>query len=771
MSDLLGIGVTGLLASQRALSTTSHNIANVNTPGYSRQRVELATRDPMYTGVGFFGRGVDITNVRRLVDQFLTTEIRGTTSATMEFDQFYKLSSQIDNLIADPQGSISPAMLKFFNAVNDVSNNPSSTPARQSMLSQAETMVDRFTFFDQRLAEQYNNVDTQLEQYVTEVNNLAQSIAQLNRTIVDVGGGASGQVANDLYDRREQLMQKLSELVTVKSVEQDNGTVNVFIGTGQVLVSGYDYQAMRTTDSEFDIGRSEVGVTVGATVVDVSSQISGGKMAAVLDYRNRILDPVRSSLGRLALGLTESFNAQHQLGMDLNGSLGEDFFAVAGLATPALGAAPSSRNTTTTGVTFLITDTSELTTSDYRLTYLGSNQYTLTRVSDGTVTNINANSGYPYTATEVDGFTLTIDAALTIRDTFQIRPTFDAIQSFGLAISDPARVAAASPIRTLHGASNTGNGEINGGEVVDRANYIADRYTVVMSDATAAATGGAVGVITDNNNDSTLQYEISINGVTVYTQTEADAALANLDALATAINGAGDANVALTGVRAYVNTAGTALYLSNDPATSLPIELTESLTTSAGTVENGDTVTGYFGGVLTGSTTPTNDVAYSTSADSFVIVDSTNTVVTTGTYTEGSTISFNGIEIVLRGDSNLGDEYTIEPNLAGSADNRNALALASIQTARVLNSGTATLQDAYGSLISTVGTRTNQSLLNFNAQDGLLAHANSARDELSGVNLDEEAADLMKYQQVYQASAQVIVAADKLFESLLGMMR
>lgn len=770
-SDLLGIGVTGLLSSQRALTTVSHNIANVNTDGYSRQRAELATRDPQYTGAGFFGRGVDVANVRRITDQFLTTEIRGTTAAVREFDQFYKLASQIDNLIADPQGSISLAMQKFFNSVNEVSNNPASVPARQSMLTQAETLVDRFGFFDQRLTEQYTNVNTQLGQLTNEINGLASSIAALNRSIVDVSGNSSGQVANDLLDRREQALQRLSELVTVKSVDQDNGTVSVFIGTGQVLVNGYEYQEMDLTDSEFDSSRQEVGVTVGSNVVDVSNQITGGKLAGVLEYRDRILDPVRSAMGRIAIGLTEHFNAQHQLGMDLNGELGEDFFTVSGLAAPALAAAASSRNTTTTGVNFLITDSTDLTTSDYRLTYLGSDQYTLMRLSDNVVTNINASAGYPYTAAEVDGVTLTIDAAPTLRDSFLLRPAFAGIAAFDLAISDPAKIAAASPIRTLHGSGNTGSGVIDGGEVVDRATYVEDTYTIIMGDETAAVANGTVGTITDNGNDSTLQYQLRVNGVVVYTQSEAGAPLADLDSLAAAINGASDGNVALTGVRAYVDAAATTLYLANDPASSLPIAVTETLTTSAGTVEDGDTVTGYFGGVLTGSTAPTNDLAYSTAADSYIVVDGSDAVVTTGTYTDSATIAFNGMEVVISEEANLGDTFTVQPNLAGSADNRNALVLATLQTQRILGGGSTTLQDAHGELVSIVGTRTHQSLLNFNAQDALLSHSISARDAVSGVSLDEEAADLMKYQQTFQASAQVIVAADKLFEALLGMMR
>lgn len=770
MSDLLTIGVSGLIAAQKALNTTSHNIANVNTDGYSRQRVESGTRNPTETGAGFFGNGVQINDVTRVYDSFLTTEIRSTSSAVSQFDQYQKLSSQIDNLLADPQGSMSPAMQEFFNAVQDVSNTPASIPARQSLLTSAATLVDRATFFGQRLQEQYNNISTQLTQQVAEINGLATSIADINRNIVDIGGNNGDQVANDLLDRRDAVLAQLAELVAVKSVNQDDGTISVFIGSGQVLVNAFQHQTVSVTPNEFDSERPEVGIRVGSAVVSVSSQITGGKLAGVMHFRSEILDEAKRSLGRLMLGLTREFNEQHQLGMDLNGELGEDFFTIDGLSAPAINALPSDNNAGAASVSFVVTDTRALTTSDYRLTYDGSNQFRLTRSSDGRVTNIDAGAVYPFTTTEVDGVTITINAAPTVRDSFLIQPTYTAMSSFSLAIDSAAKVAAASPVRTKSDAANTGSGLIDAGTVTDRATYVADTYHVYMADSTTANANGAIGTITDNNADSTLQYELAINGYTIYTQTEAGAALADKNALAAAINGAADANVAVTGVKAYVDATTNTLYLINSPATALPISVTETLNTTAGTVENGDTVTGYFGGALTGVTNPTNTVTFTPAANSVLVLDSSDVSVFAGTYTDGGTISFNGIDIKISGTPNLGDGYTVESNLGGISDNRNALALAGLQKATRLENSTATYQDSYGQLVATVGTRTHQATLNYSAQDALLNNALTARSAVSGVNLDEEATDMLRYQQAYQAAAHAISAADKMFQSLLGIL-
>lgn len=769
-SDLLGIGISGLLAAQKALSTVGHNVANVNTEGYSRQSVDLATRDPQYTGGGFIGRGVEVVNIRRSYDQFLTNEIRDTTASLKEFERFSMLASQVDNLLADPQGSLSPALQGFFNSVQDVSNAPASIPARQAMLASAETLVDRFVFFEQRLTEQYANVNTQLSSLVAEVNSLAASLAETNRALVDANGNNSSQVANDLLDRRDNTLAKLAELVTVKSVPQDDGSVNVFIGSGQVLVNGYESQTLSLVDNKFDSSRSELAITVGPSTVEVSSQIRGGALAGVLDFRNRILDATKSALGRIALGLANDFNAQHRLGMDLNGQLGEDFFSIDGLAAPGIAALASEDNTGGAAVSIQVTDTSALTTSDYRLTYLGSDRFRLQRMSDGTTTSIDASAGYPYTATEVDGFTITIDSEPDIRDSFLVQPVFNAVLNFDLAVSNAAEIAMASPIRTSNADANTGAATINAGTLVDRAAYVSDNYTVYLGAETAAVANGVVGTITDNNNDSTLQYDLTINGVTVYSQTEADAPLADLDALAAAINGASDANVANTGVKAYVDATDNLLYLVNVPPTAMPITVTETLTTSAGTTEAGDTMTGYFGGALTG-TAATSTVSYPRTADSYVIVDSADAVVDADAYTDGGTIAFNGMEVVISGTGSLGDNFSVDPNLGGIGDNRNALALMALQDAANLENGSASYGDAYGQLVALVGTRTHQAQINFNAQDTLLDHALAARGQIAGVNLDEEATNMMRFQQLYQATAQVIAAADTLFQSLLGVMR
>ena len=772
MSDIFNISISGLRAAQTGLATVSHNVANVNTEGYNRQRIELAAREPQYTGAGFVGRGVNVNGIERLYDEFLTLEIRDTTSSLSQFDRFNKLSSQIDNLLADPQGSLSPALQTFFDSVQDVANDPASTPARQTLLSSAQTLSDRFVFFNSRLNEQYNNVNLQLGQQVGQINNLAESIAQVNRALVDRGGSsADGQVANDLMDQRDELIRELADLVQVRSVDQDDGSVSVFVGNGQVLVNQFDAQKMVLVDNEYDTNRKEIGISVGDIDVQISNQLTGGQIGGTLDYRNNVLDTARNSLGRISLALVNDFNSQHKLGMDLNGELGGDFFQISGLGS-AVNAQANENNGTSSGVTFTVTDTSELTVSDYLLTYNGNDEYTLTRLSDRDTTTLDTSGTYPYTSTAIDGFTVAITGAPTAGDVFRIQPTAGAMQTFDLLIGEPAKIAAANPIRTETASANTGSGIVNPGTMTDATAYVPDDYTIVLADATSAIANGVVGTITDSSANSTLSYELEVNGVTVYTQTESDAPLADLQDLADAINGASDANVELTGVKAYVDSTANVLYLANVPASPVPITVVENLVTSAGTVEDGDTVTGYFGSTLTGSTTPTATAAtFDRVADSYVVVDGSDAVVTSDTFTDGADIAFNGIEVAIRGEPNLGDTFTIVPNTTGISDNKNMLALAALQTTGTIEGGTATYQDGYSALTGNIGTQSNQAQVNRNAQEALLNHALAARSEVSGVNLDEEAVDLLKFQQLYQASARLISTADSMFQELLGVLR
>ncbi|NOY62776.1 MAG: flagellar hook-associated protein FlgK [Gammaproteobacteria bacterium] len=755
VGGLLGIGVSGLQTFQRALSTAGNNISNANTEGYSRQRVELGILPGQQTGIGFIGSGVEVSSIERFYDSFLNEQVRTSSTSQQQTERYNELISQVDNLLANPQAGLAPVLDGFFDAMQEVADDPASTPPRQVMITQAQALVDRFQFLNQRLEDLRGGVNTQIESAVSDINSFARDIASINKEIALVEGG--GQVPNGLLDQRETLLKKISELVAVDSVTQSDGTFSVFIGSGQTLVAGEQMRPIEVISNAFDPSRKEIGYRVGTTTSVITEQLSGGSLGGSLLFRNQVLDPAQDELGYIALGLSQTFNAQHRLGIDLDGNAGGNFFndiAATGVDVLTVSSAV---------VDVTITDVSALTPSDYRLERNGSN-YILTRLSDNVSTTL---SGFPATNAVVDGMNLSLTAgSISDGDRFLIQPVRQMAARIDVSLSDVRRVAAGSPVRTESAQANAGSASILSGSITNTTAYDGDTYQVVAAAGTpAAADGGvAIGLIADPSANNDLTYNLEINGTVVFSQSEADAPLADLDALAAVIND----DSAVTGVRAYVDNVSNNLYLVNEPQNGRAITVSESLLTTNGPLEDENSVTGYFGSNLLGATATTNSFSYTGPADRYFVLDSAGNMETSGAYVEGTPITFNGIQTALTGSAQIGDLFSVSPNSGGVGDNRNALTLAQLQTSLTLSGGTENFQAAYGGIVADVGANTRQAQINLSAQTVLLDQAIASRESLSGVNLDEEAADLLRFQQAYEASARIISAAQSMFETLLS---
>jgi len=548
---MLNIAVSGLLAYQKALATTGHNIANVGTEGYSRQRVNLATRTPEPAGNGFLGKGVNVTSVDRIYDQFLVNQLNNRTSGYNQLDTFHTMASQLDSALGDPAIGLTPALENFFNAIQDVANDPTSIPARQVVLSQAESLNEQFKYLDRQFSGLRTSVNQQMSNIVTEVNDLASAIADLNEDIVVGIGATGGQQPNDLLDQRDVLINKLAEYVSVSTVSNNDGSVNVYIGSGQSLVLNNQANTLALTSNAYDPTQKELSLVTPGSSVNITEQISGGKLSGLLDVREQVIDAGQAELGRIAVALSNTFNAQHQLGDDLNGNPGGLFFSPVDTTAPR--SLPSANNDPASGnFTITIDDVSQLKGSDYRLTYDGgSATFSLMRLSDNTVVDSGFGvGGLPRTIAS-EGITIDLSGTVAAGDSFLLVPTRYASSQMGLAISDPR-------------------------------------------DFAAAGSGNAVG------------------------------------------------------------------------------------------------------------------------------------------------------------------------------DNTNALALAALQTQGTMDGGSASYLDAYGRMVADIGILTHRAAVNGDAQKALLNQAIEAREAVCGVNLDEEAANLLKYQEADQASAQVISVINNLFQTLFN---
>lgn len=449
MSSILNIATSGLISFQRSLQTISHNISNSSTEGYSRQIVDLKQMVPTFTGSGYVGNGVQVTAISRSYDDFLIKQVRNNTAAQKQSEAYATLARQVDSFIADDSINLGNVMQEFFNSIQDVATDPTSIAARQTMLGQAESMGVRFQAVSNRLDEMRDEVNGNLTNMVTQVNASAQSIAKLNEAIAAALAGG-GQAPSDLLDQRDQEILELSKKVGVTVLPQDNGQVSVVIGNGQTLVDGTSYSQLKAQPNAY--GESKdldiVLVSPNGVSTTITRSITGGEIGGVLGFRDQVLDPTQNAIGRIVVGLTTDFNAQHVKGYDLNGVQGLQFFKT--LPSPLVSGLPSNAST----ITATITDPSQLTVSDYRLDIIGGGNYQLTDVATGAVVLTGPVSNPIDLTTTTPALGLRIDVtagALTQGDSFVIRPTRAIAGQLEVdsLITDPSMIAAAGGDATL----------------------------------------------------------------------------------------------------------------------------------------------------------------------------------------------------------------------------------------------------------------------------------------------------------------------------------
>ena len=318
-----GIGTSALLAFQRAIGTTSNNIANSATEGFSRQRTELSNLQPQFLGGSFQGQGVQVETIRRISDDFVNTQLRDSISRNAGAEARAGLAGRVDNLLGDSSSGLSPVLQNFFDAAEDVSSDPTSTAARTAFLGEAESLAERFGSLDRRLEEQREIVNNQIETRVGEVNALTESLAGLNREIV---ASVTRGSPNDLLDQRDRVLNELAEKVDVRVTEQDDGALNVFVGNGQAVVLGGNNRELVAEPLSGDPRALDVGLAGGPAPVNISRFVQGGELGALLETRTDIIDAAQNRLGQLAISVGSEYNAQNRLGLDLNSDLGTDIF-------------------------------------------------------------------------------------------------------------------------------------------------------------------------------------------------------------------------------------------------------------------------------------------------------------------------------------------------------------------------------------------------------------------------------------------------------------
>ena len=442
MADILSIAQSGLHAAQAGINTTGQNIANVSTPGYSRQVVEQQPSPSVQYGLTSVGQGTNVTGINRIYSEFLAVQANTARTTSSNLATQSAEMQPINNLLTDSSSGLSTAVLEFFNKLQDLSSKPSDTSTRQTVISASQNLAARFNDAQKQLTNVNGGLNTQIKDSVTKINEAASQIASLNQQIAVSQTSRGGSNVNGLLDQRDQVVANLSKQIKLTVNEQD-GNYNVMIGNGVPLVLAFNTYKLETVASKNDPTRLNVTHTPnGGAEVDVSDVLLGGSLGGIFDFRKNILNPTQNTIGQIILAITSDINAVNKTGLKANGIQGGNIFTQ-----PASLATPYTTNTGSGGISIAITNTNLLTNSDYILEKTGAgDSYKLTRVSDGA--DVYSNSALA-TITNA-GFSLSISTGtVSAGDQFLLRPTYSGASSYSVTatISDIATAAVGTSVQ------------------------------------------------------------------------------------------------------------------------------------------------------------------------------------------------------------------------------------------------------------------------------------------------------------------------------------
>ncbi|MGL6159410.1 flagellar hook-associated protein FlgK [Microbulbifer sp.] len=429
--SIFSIGLSGLNAAQNALNTTGNNIGNVYTPGYNREITLLGERNA--------GGGVQVNDVQRQFDHYVSAQLNAANSKTSALDTYQTQIAQIDDLLADREAGLAPLMQNLFSAIEDLVSAPADPAARQGVIGAADTLSAQFRAFDGYLQDMQDGINGQIGDEIAQINNTAEQVAELNREIA-LAKARTGEAPNSLLNQRDQLVADLSKRIDVRLTVQESGTYNLSIGNGQPIVAGSRSFGLEAVTASSDPTRTAVGYrdSAGNLVQLDEDTLSGGSLGGLLSFRREALDTTRNQIGQLAVSLAGGFNEQHRAGVDLNGDPGGDLFAV---GQPRAFSDPANAGGATIGAAF--GDLDQLTASDYelRVTDAAAGEFQVTRLD----------SGETFTATldgsdqlNFGGVVVTIGDAATLADgdRFQLQPTRGAAGGMENLIRDTGEIAA-----------------------------------------------------------------------------------------------------------------------------------------------------------------------------------------------------------------------------------------------------------------------------------------------------------------------------------------
>ncbi|MBH0201272.1 MAG: flagellar hook-associated protein FlgK [Nitrospira sp.] len=670
LSSLFDIARSALVTSQQALAVTGHNVANVNTPGYSRQQTVLTERPPLNGRPGMVGTGVQTTSIRRYTDQFinrqLTTIQQNLGRLSVSREELFRLQ----NLFGDSNNQgIAARMNDFFRGLQDVSTNPGGQAPRSVLLANARQLASSVNQVASDLAVARQSLNFQVQQTVTEINSLSKQISELNSQIITAE--VTGQNANDLRDQRELAVNELAARIDITTVESGTGALTVFAARGQVLVEGATVRQLSAIEDPDNDGLFAVGYSTGGTrPLSIDALISNGRLRSLLDVRDTTVRDLGTSFDRLSATMANAVNMIHRQGYGLDGSTGLDLFSPTAVSARAV--------TANQGVAVInsgaITANSLLTFHDYEIRFSSATAYSIVDASTGATIRGN------YTSTAITA------------------PSADAPFAVVAGVNDTLTVTVdgvASGTITLAGAASPGLSYTSGAALAQEV------QNKINADATLQASGKTVAVT-------------------------------------------------------YDTTSNRLVITSNDTTTASALNVT------GGTAR---TSLGLIAGT-------------STSAS--------------GTYTSPATLTFDGLSVSLTGAAAGGDVFEVDSyshaardlavvltnpsSIAASStrtgvpgNNTNLLALVALQHKQFASLGNGTLHDAYRSVAAELGVVAQTADREKEAKEILKDQIETLRAQVSGVSMDEELVNLIKFQRGFEAASRLVRLTDEMFQTLLSI--
>ncbi len=672
--SLYNTGVSGLLAAQQQLATTGHNIANVNTDGFNRQRAEQNASIGVYSGGNFTGSGTYVNDITRIYNQFTYKEQLHNQSNLSNADTLHKDLDQLNEIMSFSGGAINSSIDKFYQTMNGIADNPSDLGLRSIALNQAEILSSDFRTLNDNIDQLEKSANGEISQMADKISQISVELAKINEQILQGRDLTLNGQPNDLLDARDRLVGELGEFTSVNTIVDANGIMTVMIGSGATLVAGITPLSLSVQSGDPDPKNTELRIVGPNSSVAINGAALGGSLAAKFEFRDEHLSQLSREVNRMTMAISQSLNQSQSAGLDLNAQQGLNIFTdINSTALQAGRVLSPSTNAGNLAASVNITDISKVPTDDFEIRYDGTD-YIMTNMNDGSVQNLGAPGAGTYTPNPDYGFEFTeLSGSPTTDDSYIIRPTENSTALMKVTLTDGKGIAASGAIDVTDSDNNVSDGNVNLINVIDPVT--ARSYT-------------------DTTNSGLL-------------------------------------------VDVYESAAGVFSYRVYDADPLSPPPTPPSV---VGAIASGTFLAGNSAviGMPPAATPPAFQ------------------------------IEITGQPI---GQGALAPEKFTIGDAFGIGNGKNATLMALTQEKGVVNNGKETFSQSMAISTSNVGSKASSAELVSDTAEALYTQAYNRNQEISGVNLDEEAANLMKFQQAYQASSRIISIANTIFDTLLQASR